>query len=143
MKKKFKDPLRIIDASTISVCLSKFNWAKYRKSKGAIKLHLNLDGDNLMPFDVYLTDGKVHDVKQIQNLCQETGVIYDFDRGYIDFSSLYTIEKQGSVFVTRVKRNIKYKRVQNNPHKKDSLILSDVLIELTGLKTKEQYPKAL
>ena len=114
-KKKFKDPLRIIDATIISVCLSRFNWAKYRKSKGAIKLHLNLDGDNLKPLDAYITDGKVHDVEQMQNLCQETGVIYALDRGYIDYSSLYTIEKRGSVFVTRVKRNMKYKKVQNNP----------------------------
>ena len=142
-KKKFKDPLRIIDATIISVCLSRFNWAKYRKSKGAIKLHLNLDGDNLKPLDAYITDGKVHDVEQMQNLCQETGVIYALDRGYIDYSSLYTIEKRGSVFVTRVKRNMKYKKVQNNPHKNDGHILSDVLIELTGLITKEQYPKQL
>jgi len=143
MKKKFKDPLRIIDATTISLCLSRFNWAKYRKSKGAVKLHLNLDGDNLMPLDAYLTDGKVHEVEQIQNLCQETGVIYVLDRGYIDYKSLYTIEMQGSVFVTRIKRNMKYKKVQSNPHKNDSSVLSDVLIELTGLVTKEQYPKQL
>ena len=108
MKKKFKDPLRIIDASIISVCLSRFNWAKYRKSKGAIKLHLNLDGDNLMPLDAYLTDGKVHDVEQMQNLCQETGVLYAMDRGYIDYTSLYTIERQGSVFVIRSKRNMSF-----------------------------------
>ena len=143
MKKKFNDPLRIIDATIISICLSRFNWAKYRKSKGAVKLHLNLDGDNLMPLDGFLTDGKVHDVEQMQNLCQETGVIYVMDRGYVDFSRLNIIEKQGSVFVTRVKRNIKYKRVQNKPHKNDGIILSDVLIELTGQKTKEQYPKQL
>jgi hypothetical protein len=62
-KKKFKDPMRIIDATIISLCLARFNWAKYRKAKGAVKLHLNLDGDNLIPFDAYLTNGKVHDVK--------------------------------------------------------------------------------
>jgi len=143
MKKKFKDPLRIIDATILSLCLSRFNWAKYRKSKGAIKLHLNLDGDNLMPLDAYLTIGKVHDVEQMQNLCQETGVIYVLDKGYIDYKSLYIIEMQGSFFVTRVKRNMRYKKVQNNPHKNDGQILSDVIIELTGLLTKEQYPKQL
>jgi hypothetical protein len=62
-KKKFKDPLRIIDATIISVCLARFNWAKYRKAKGAVKLHLNLDGDNNIPFDAYMTCGKVHDSK--------------------------------------------------------------------------------
>ena len=143
MKKKFKDPLRIIDASIISLCLSRFNWAKYRKSKGAIKLHLNLDGDHLMPLDAYLTEGNVSDSKQMQNLCQETGVIYAMDRGFIDFKSLYTIEKQGSIFVSRVKDNTKYRKIQNNPHKEEGAIISDVLIELTGPKTKEYYPKAL
>jgi len=143
MKKKFKDPLRIIDASIISLCLSRFNWAKYRKSKGAIKLHLNLDGDHLMPLDAYLTEGNVSESKQMQNLCQETGVIYAMDRGFIDFKSLYTIEKQGSIFVSRVKDNTKYRKIQNNPHKEEGAIISDVLIELTGPKTKEYYPKAL
>ena len=143
MKKKFKDPLRIIDASIISVCLSRFNWAKYRKSKGAVKIHFNLDGDNVIPFDTCLTNGKAHEVEQMQNLCQETGVIYAMDRGYIDYKSLYAIEKQGSVFVSRVKSNTKYKRVKNNPHKEDGPILSDTVIELTGPITKEYYPKPL
>jgi hypothetical protein len=70
MKRKFSDPLRIIDASVISVCIKRFNWAKYRKSKGAVKLHLNLDGDNLIPFDAYLTNRKVHEVEKRSNLCR-------------------------------------------------------------------------
>jgi len=143
MKKKFENPLRIIDASVIPVCLSRFNWAKYRKSKGAIKLHLNLDGDNLMPLDACLTNGKVHEVQQMQHICQETGVIYVMDRGFMDYKSLYVIEKQGSIFVTRSKNNTKYKKVQNNHHKEGGSILSDVLIELTGPISKEYYPKPL
>jgi hypothetical protein len=71
MKKRFKDPLRIIDASVISVCLARYDWAAYRKAKGAVKLHLNLDGDNLMPFDAYLSTGKVHDVHGMADLCDE------------------------------------------------------------------------
>jgi hypothetical protein len=141
-KKKFKDPLRIIDASLISLCLKRFDWAKYRKAKGAVKLHLNFDGDHLMPYDSYLTNGKSHEVNQMHRLCQETGVIYVMDRGYIDYKSLFLIEKQGSFFVTRVKSNMKYKRVKNNPHTEDGLILS-VLIELTGPVMKNHYPKAL
>ena len=143
VKKKFKNPLRIIDASIISLCLSQFNWAKYRKSKGAIKLHMNLDGDCLMPYEACLTVGKVPDVEQMHNLCQETGVIYVMDRGYIDFKSLYVIEKRGSIFVTRSKKNMKYKKVQENTHSEDGLILSDMLIELTGPISKENYPKRL
>ena len=143
MKKKFKDPLRIIDASIISLCIKRYDWAKYRTSKGAVKLHLNLDGDNLMPFDACLTDGKVHEAQLLPNLCKETGVIYVMDRGFVNYKSLYTIELQGSTFVTRVKSNTAYKRVHNNPHSEDSPVLSDVLIELTGPKTKTCYPKPL
>jgi hypothetical protein len=143
MQKKFRNPLRIIDASVISLCLKRFDWAKYRKSKGAVKLHLNLDGDNLIPFDAYLTNGKVHEVKRMPDLCRETGVIYDMDRGYVDYKSLYSIELQNSIFVTRVKHNAAYKRIHNNPHAQDGPILSDVLIKLTGPVTKKHYPKAL
>ena len=142
-KKKFKDPLRIIDATIISVCLERFNWAKYRKSKGAVKLHLNLDGDTCIPFDAYVTNGKVHEVKGMKNLTQEKGVIYAMDRGYVDYKSLYCIELQGSFFVTRMKNNCVFRRVHNNPHNEEGPILSDVLIELTGPATKKAYPKPL
>jgi len=143
MKKKFKDPLRIIDATIIALCLKRFNWAKYRKAKGAIKLHLSLDGDNCIPFDAYLTNGKVHEVKEMENLAKEKGVIYVMDRGYVDYKSLYCIELQGSFFVTRMKRNAAFNRVHNNPHKGEGPVQSDVLIELTGAATKKAYPKPL
>jgi hypothetical protein len=143
VRKKFKDPLRIIDASIISVCLTRFNWAAYRKAKGAVKLHMNLDGDNLMPLDAYLSTGKVHDAKEMLRLCQESGVIYVMDRGYVDYKSLYCIELGGSVFVTRMKSNGAYKRIRNNRHEAGGPVLSDVVIALTGVKTKMLYPKEL
>jgi hypothetical protein len=143
IKKKFKDPLRIIDTTVIPLCIKRFDWAKYRKSKGAVKLHMNLDGDGLMPCDGKLTDGKAHEARQMQNLCQESGVIYVMDRGFVDYKSLYCIELQGSIFVTRMKSNGAYKRVRNNPHKEGGPVLSDVLIELTGPAVKKHYPKAL
>jgi hypothetical protein len=142
-KKRFKEPLRILDATIISVCLKKFNWAKYRKAKGAVKLHLNLDGNIHIPFDAYLSNGKVHDVKMMKNLTEETGVIYAMDRGYVDYKSLHSIELQGSFFVTRMKRNGAFKRIHNNTHKEGGPILSDVLIELTGVAAKKAYPKPL
>ena len=142
-KKKFTDPLRIIDMTVISLCLEKFNWAKFRATKGAVKLHLCLDGDNIMPLNAYLTDGTVHEKNRMGHLTDESGVIYSMDRGYIDYKSLYHIELAGSIFVTRMKSNCDYKRVQNNPHKEGGSVLSDVLIELTGPITKTHYPKAL
>jgi hypothetical protein len=143
MKKLFKNPLRIIDASVISLCLKRFDWAAYRKAKGAVKLHLSLDGDTLMPYDAYLSTGKVHDVKGMAELCDESGVIYVLDRGYVDYKSLYSIELQGSTFVTRMKSNGAFKRIKNNPHEKNGSIISDVLIQLTGSKTKKLYPKPI
>jgi len=143
MKKKFSDPLRIIDMTVIPLCLEKFDWAKYRTTKGAVKLHLSLDGDNLMPFNAYLTDGKVHEKNRMNHLTDESGVLYSMDRGYIDYKSLYNIELRGSVFVTRMKGNCSFKRVQSNRHEETGAVLSDVLIELTGPLTKTYYPKPL
>jgi hypothetical protein len=142
-KKKFKDPLRIIDAAIISVCLERFNWAEYRKAKGAVKLHMNLDGGRRIPFDAYMTDGKVREVKAMKNLTGETGVIHALDRGYVDYKSLYSIELQGSIFVTRRKSNGAFKRTHNKAHKAGGSILSGVLIELTGAATKKAYPRPL
>ena len=143
MHKKFKDPLRIIDASIISLCINLFDWAKYRKMKGAIKLHMNLDGDNHMPFEASITTGNVHDVQQLMNLTQESGVIYVLDRGYVDYKSLYSIELRGSVFVSRMKSNGAYKIVKKNRSSGDEAVISDVMIELTGVNTKRNYPKAI
>ena len=129
--RKFRDPLRIIDATVISLCLTKFDWAKYRKAKGAVKLHLNMDGDNLIPIDAYITTGNIHEAQQLPALSRESGVIYVMDRGYVDYKSLYNIEIAGSYFVTRMKSNGTYRRVQNNPHNSDGNVLSDIFIELT------------
>ena len=141
--KKFKDPLRIIDASIISLCIQLFDRAKYRKAKGAIKIHMNLDGDNHIPFEAYLTTGKAHDIQQLSNLTQESGVIYVLDRGYVDYKSLYSIELRGSVYVSRMKSNGAYKIIKKNGCREDGPIISDELTELTGANTKRNYPKAI
>jgi transposase len=143
MKNQFKDPLRIIDATTIPLCLSKCEWAAFRQKKGAVKLHLGIDGDNLLPVDAYLTDGKTHEINRMLHLCQESGVLYVMDRGYVDYKSLYSIELNGAVFVTRMKSNGSYQRVKNIPHENSGQVISDVVIELTGSVTKKHYPKPL
>jgi hypothetical protein len=79
----------------------------------------------------------------MDELCDESGVIYVLDRGYVDYNSLYGIELQGPTFVTRIKSNGAFKRIKNDPHEKDRAILSDVLIRLMGPKTKKQYPKPI
>jgi hypothetical protein len=93
-----------------------------------------------MPYDAYLSNGKVHDVHGMTEPCDESGVISVLDRGYVDYKSLYAIDLQGSTFVTRMKSNGAYKRIQNNRHEKNGVIFSDVLIQLTGTKTKKNIP---
>ena len=135
--------MRIINTTIISLYLACFDWAKYRKTKGAVKLNLNLDGDNCIPYDAYIINGNVHDVKELQRLTKETSVIYVMDRGYVDYKFLYGIDVAGSCFVTRMKSTCAFKRVHYNPHKEQQAIVSDVLIALTGNATKKAYPKRL
>jgi hypothetical protein len=143
MRKKFNDPLRIIDSTMLSLCLSKCPWAVFKQAKGAAKIHLKLDGDSLTPLDACLTNGKVHDVKKILWLCDESEVIYVLDRGYVDYKSLYNLELNDSIFVTRMKSNGTYKRVRILNYDDNVNIISDMIIELTGNVTRKQYPKPL
>jgi hypothetical protein len=143
MKKKFQDPLRIIDSTVIPVCLQKMPRARFRKAKGAVKIHTLLDGDNFFPLDAGITNGKVHDVKAMPWLCCEEKVIYAMDRGFINYNSLYDIELRGSKFVTRAKSNAAFKRIKNLKHDKDGPVISDVIIELTGSAMRKAYRKPL
>jgi len=87
--RRYKNPLKIIDASTMELCLDRFDWAKFRATKGAVKLHLKLDGDTLYPEQARLTSGAVHEVNEMSNLCGKAGELYVMDRGYIDYKRLY------------------------------------------------------
>lgn len=141
--RRFKNPLKIIDASTIDLCLARFDWAKFRKTKGAVKLHLKLDGDFLFPEQAVITTGAVHEVNQMPKLCQKPGEIYVFDRGYIDYKRLYDIEIARSFFVTRMKSNSQYEIVEcRSKNKKDSIRL-DASIKLPSKNRFKDYPKTL
>ena len=141
--KKFSDPLRILDTTIIPVCLSLVPWARFRKTKGAVKIHTLLDGRTLLPFDALFTAGNIHDSERMLHLCQESGVIYGMDRGYVDYKSLYCLELQGSFFVTRMKSNGAFTRIKIVKGEEDGAVISDELIQLTGPKTKYFYPKPL
>ena len=95
-----------LDASTIDLCLSLFNWAKFRKTKGAIKLHAMIDLRGNLPSFLTITDGKTHDVKAAPLVPLEPQSIYVVDRGYVDFNWLWSIERSDAYFVTRLKDNI-------------------------------------
>jgi len=141
--RKFKDPLKIIDATTIDLCLDRFNWAKFRTTKGAVKLHLKIDGDFLYPEQATITTGAIHEVNEMSKLCQNTQEIYVMDRGYVDYKRLYKIELAKSTFVTRMKSNCDYGVVQKFFSSKTGPIRYDAKIRLLSIKGRKSYPEPI
>jgi hypothetical protein len=129
-----------LDASTIDLCLSLFPWARFRKRKGAIKLHTLLDLRGNIPSFIAITDGKVHDVKVLDRLVPEPGSVYIMDRGYLDFRRLYLLHQCMAFFIIRSKTNTKFRRLYSHTIDKSSGLRCDQTIILTGPKTKRQYP---
>jgi hypothetical protein len=132
-----------LDASTIDLTLSLFPWAKFRATKGAIKLHAMIDLRGNIPAFLFITDGKVHDVKAAPQIRIEPQGIYVVDRGYVDFAWLWSIEQSDAFFVTRLKTSIKWTRVISRPVDKSVGIRSDQEILLFSKQTKDKYPKRL
>ena len=132
-----------LDASTIDLTLSVFPWAKFRRTKGAIKLHAMIDLRGNIPAFLIITDGKVHDVKATPQIPIEPAGIYLVDRAYIDFDWLRTIDQTGAFFVTRLKRAIKWTRIVSHPVDKTLGLRSDQEILLFSKQSKAKYPKRL
>lgn len=132
-----------LDSSTIKVCLSIFDWAEFRKRRGAIKLHtlLNLQGN--IPSFVYISDGKLHDLNVLDMLSIEAGAFYIMDKAYIDFTRLYRINQASAFFVVRAKKNTKTKRIYSNEKEKSSGVKYDQMVKLTGKQTVKKYPEKL
>lgn len=142
---KIKSKIYLLDSTTISLCLSLFDWALYRTAKGAIKLHTVLDYDSCLPVYVNMTDGKVNDNKAAKEITFQKGSVVVMDRAYVDFAMLNSWTQSGVNFVTRLKTNIKFDRLNERPlpESKAQHILVDEYIELSEHKTKEKYPKKL
>lgn len=132
-----------LDATTIDLCLSLFPWAKFRKHKGAVKMHTLLDLRGNIPTAIIITDGKVHDVKALDNIVIEAGAIYIMDRGYLDFKRLYGIHRALGYFVTRAKSNFDFKRIYSQPADKAAGILCDQIIYASGFYTRKDFPEKL
>lgn len=132
-----------LDSTTIDLCLSLFPWARFRKQKGAIKLHILLDLRGNIPSFIRITDGKVHDVYILDELEPEPGSYYIMDRAYIDFARLYILNQYGSFFVTRAKSNLKFRRIYSNPVDKSIGLKCDQIIVLTDPKSFKNYPEKL
>lgn len=132
-----------LDATTIDLCLSLFPWAKFRKHKGAVKMHTLLDLRGSIPTTIIITDGKVHDVKALDNIVIEAGAIYIMDRGYLDFKRLHGIHQSLGFFVTRAKSNFDFKRLYSRPADKAAGILCDQIIHPSGFYARKDFPEKL
>jgi len=132
-----------LDSTTIDLCLSLFPWAKFRRRKGAVKLHTLLDLRGSIPCFVHVSHGKMHDVSVLDQLPIEPGAFYVMDRGYVDFQRLYRFTQSAAFFVTRAKRNLDCTRRARRPVDKTTGLRSDQSIVLAGPKSSRLYPDPL
>jgi len=132
-----------LDSTTIDLCLSLFPWARFVRTKAAIKLHtlLNLRGN--IPEFIHISDGKLHDVNVLDILIPEPGCFYIMDRGYIDFKRLYTMHQARAFFVTRAKRRFQFRRRYSRPVDKSTGLRCDQTIITTGVNTATSYPEPM
>ncbi len=142
-KFRFKNKLVSLDASVIDLCLAMYDWARFRRTKGAIKLHLLLDHDGYLPSFAIITEGKVHDVTVARQFKFEPDTIVVDDRAYNDYELFGRWTFQGVYFVTRMKDNAVYEVVRENTVPQRRHILKDEIIELRGMKAYEKCPYPL
>jgi hypothetical protein len=135
--------LYALDSTTIDLCLSVFPWAKFRKHKGAVKMHTLLDLRGNIPTFIRITDGKVHDVNILDELPIEAGAFYVMDRGYIDFQRLHAFTLELAFFVVRTKENVLIQRRYSHPVDKSTGVRSDQTVVLATAGSSTAYPDAL
>ena len=132
-----------LDSSTIDLCLSLFDWAPFRSTKAAIKLHTLLDLRGAIPAFIHISDGKLHDVNVLDMLSFEAGAFYVMDRGYVDFERLYALHQAGAFFVTRAKSPMDARRVYSTPTDRSTGVISDQKVMLNGYYSARKYPEHL
>ena len=132
-----------LDSTTIDLCLSLFPWARFRKNKGAIKLHTLIDLRGNIPSFIRITEGRIHDVNILDDLLPEPGAFYIMDRGYIDFARLHTLTQCMAFFVTHAKSNLQFRRLYSRPVDKPTGLRCDQSIVLTGFYSRKDYPEKL
>lgn len=141
--KELDETVYALDSTTIDLCLSLFPWAKFRKTKSAIKIHTLLNLQNNIPSFFSITDGSVHDVNILDELITEMGAFYVVDKGYIDFERLYKLNLNSAFFVTRAKSNFQFKRIYSHKVDKSLGLICDQSIHLTGFYPAKDYPEKL
>ena len=132
-----------LDSTTIDLCLSMFPWARFRKTKGAVKLHALLNLNGSIPGFIHISDGKLHDVNVLDYLLPDPGAYYIMDRGYLDFERLYEIHTCKAFFVTRAQSNQALARRYSRPVDRATGIICDQTVVLTNYYPKKDYPEPL
>jgi hypothetical protein len=135
--------LYALDSTTIDLCLSLFPWARFRRHKAAVKLHTLLDLRGNIPTFIGITDGKVHDVKMLDEILPEAGAFYVMDRGYVDFERLFVFTLSAAFFVVRTKSNVLLQRRYSRPVDKTTGVRSDHTVILTAIDSAKAYPEQL
>jgi hypothetical protein len=135
-KFRFKNKLVSLDSSTIDLCASVFDWAKYKRAKGAVKVHLLLDHEGYLPCFSHITDGKSSDIAVARGLRFQSGTIVVMDRGYVDYGWWEQLTKQGVYFVTRLKKDILWDEVESRKPPQNSNVIRDQII---GIRPSVQY----
>jgi hypothetical protein len=144
-KFRIKRKIYLLDSTLISLCSKIYDWAHYTRKKGAIKLHMLLDYDGLLPSYMYLSDGKMSDMKAAKEISIPKTSVVVADRGYLDFSLLWTWESNEATFVVRCKENVNFIGYEEYdlPDGKSQNILKDEKVLLQELETRKKYPKKL
>ena len=142
-KFRFKNPLVSLDSTVIDLCATLFDWAHFRRTKGAVKLHCLLDHDGYLPSVVVITEGKRHDVRVGRTLRLAPGTIVVMDRGYVDYAWFGRLTTDGVFFVTRLKDNARYRVIERRRVPERSQIQRDEVIRLTGAAAETKCPHDL
>jgi hypothetical protein len=140
---ELQETVYALDTTTIDLCLSVFSWAPFRLAKAAIKLHTLLDLRGNIPTFIHISDGKMHEVNILDQLLPEPGAFYIMDRGFLDFERLYRFHQAGSFFVTRGKSNLKAQRRYSHPVDRNTGLICDQSVVLTGFYSHQGFQAPL
>ena len=138
-----KNTVYALDATTIDLCLSLFDWAPFRRAKGAVKLHTLLDLRGAIPAFIHISDGKMHEVNVLDFMPIEAGAFYVMDRGYLDFARLYSMHQACEFFVTRAKVNLNARRIYSTRTDRATGVICDQTVLLNGFYASQHYPENL
>jgi hypothetical protein len=141
--RNLKRTVYALDSTTIDLCLSLFPWAKFKRTKGAVKVHTLLNVQSHIPNFIRITHGKIHDVNILDDLVFEAGSVYVMDRAYLDYARLHRLHQSGAFFVTRPKKSFRFKRMRSHPVDKTTGVLSDHTVKLVSFYPAQNYPEHL